>query len=175
MATFHPERTSEQAGTKTGRRGDDSQGCRARIPKSVSSVVTCIATDPEFGKIEISYGESNAETGETAEGGRYCPQKTSFYFLTTHNKIKIRRRQKKSNGTASSQISPRGYRPRHLIIAIDHAISLSLNQHLKGRQKNKNVESKLELPCINASGNAKKEEMQSKPELPCINQSWNAE
>ena len=83
--------------------------------------------------------------------------------------------KKKSNGTASSQISPRGYPPRHLIIAIDHAISLSLNQLLKGRQKNKNVESKLELPCINASGNAKKEEMQSKPELPCINQSWNAE
>ena len=126
MATFHPERTSEQAGTKTGRRGDDSQGCRARIPKSVSSVVTCIATDPEFGKIEISYGGSNAETGETAEGGRYCPQKTSFYFLTTHNKIKIRRRQKKkqwyrilanlSSGLPTTPSRNRD-RPRHLIIS----------------------------------------------------------
>ena len=42
MVTFHPERTSEQEGAKTRRRGDDtprilSPGCRVHIPKNVSS------------------------------------------------------------------------------------------------------------------------------------------
>ena len=139
MVTFHPERTSEQEGAKTRRRGDDSPrilspGCRVHIPKNVSSWDACFAIDHKFGKMEIPFGEITAETGDTAEDGRCLPQGAPFYFRTAHYGVGVRSGQKRGQwGRIVANLSSGlPTTPSH-----NRSLGRSPHQHLQGGKKTK--------------------------------------